>query len=116
MTASTSLYVSSKAVSSVSILQGRAGPVAPMALFARALCVHPIRLSLPSLTRRLSTEPPSRNLLYVGPINRMVARMKAFSIGSSLAATALAPALIYYSSAQWSLFAKTGLVSSGKYE
>lgn len=56
----------------------------------------------------------SQNLIYVGPINKMVSRMKTFSIGSSLFSAAFAPALIYFSSDHWSLFAKLGLVSTGK--
>lgn len=55
----------------------------------------------------------TRNLIYVGPVNQMVKRMKTFSIASSLTSTAFAPALIYFSADHWSLFAKFGLVSSG---
>jgi hypothetical protein len=55
----------------------------------------------------------SKNLIYVGPVNQMVKRMKTFSIASSLTSTAFAPALIYFSADHWSLFAKFGLVSSG---
>lgn len=56
----------------------------------------------------------NKNLIYVGPVNQMVNRMKTFSIGSALVSTAFAPALIYFSTGHWSLFAKIGLVSSGK--
>ena len=54
-----------------------------------------------------------KKLIYVGPVNHLVKRMKTFSIGSALASTALAPALIYFSAEHWSLFAKLGLVSTG---
>ena len=64
--------------------------------------------------RALYSVSSNKNLIYVGPVNQMVKRMKTFSIGSSLASTALAPALIYFSADHWSLFAKFGLVSTGK--
>lgn len=60
-----------------------------------------------------SSASNSKNLIYVGPVNQMVKRMKTFSIASSLTSTAFAPALIYFSADHWSLFAKFGLVSSG---
>lgn len=60
-----------------------------------------------------ATSANSKNLIYVGPVNQMVKRMKTFSIGSALTSTAFAPALIYFSADHWSLFAKFGLVSSG---
>lgn len=64
--------------------------------------------------RALYSVSSNKNLIYVGPVNQMVKRMKTFSIGSSLTSTALAPALIYFSADHWSLFAKFGLVSTGK--
>jgi hypothetical protein len=54
-------------------------------------------------------------LLYVGPVNALVARMKAFSVASSAAATAAAPALIHYSPVTevWTHTAKLGLLGGG---
>ena len=69
--------------------------------------------SLSSFTSA-SANITNKNLIYVGPVNQMVSRMKTFSIGSALVSTAFAPALIYFSAGHWSLFAKIGLVSSGK--
>lgn len=66
-----------------------------------------------ALSRRcLSSQRP---LLYVGPINTLVRRMKAFSIASSALASALAPALIHLSPVTevWSSSAKLGLMSGG---
>lgn len=81
-------------------------------------------LSIPKITGHQEMVPSSswfrrfstlqkKNLIYVGPVNQMVKRMKTFSIGSSLVSTAVAPALIYFSADHWSLFAKFGLVSTG---
>lgn len=60
-----------------------------------------------------ATATNHKTLLYVGPVNQMVSRMKTFSIGSAVVSSALAPALIYFSADHWSLFAKFGLVSTG---
>jgi len=69
---------------------------------------------LPPLRSSKSFYSTAKNLIYVGPVNQMVKRMKTFSIASSLTSTAFAPSLIYFSADHWSLFAKFGLVSSGK--
>lgn len=79
--------------------------------FGVSFVSHLIHLKYSTTT----TTSKSQNLIYVGPVNQMVKRMKTFSIGSSLTSTALAPALIYFSADHWSLFAKFGLVSSGTY-
>jgi len=67
-----------------------------------------------TLPRRfLTTE---RQLLYVGPINKLVSRMKAFSIATSAATSILAPIFIHLSPVTevWSVSAKLGLMSGGK--
>jgi hypothetical protein len=55
-----------------------------------------------------------RNLLYVGPINALVSRLKSFSLASSVASTALAPILIYYTPDHLSVSLKIGLASTSK--
>lgn len=72
------------------------------------------RIRTKEYTAATTAASKNLNLIYVGPVNQMVSRMKYFSIGSALASTAFAPALIYFSASHWSLFAKIGLVSSGK--
>lgn len=74
----------------------------------------PISIISRSLSSATPAQANSKKLIYVGPVNEMVKRMKTFSIGSALASTAFAPGLIYFSANHWSLFAKFGLVSSGK--
>ena len=75
--------------------------------------MNPRALASPLKRLFYSSLSSDKNLIYAGPVNQMVKRMKNFSIGSSLASTAFAPALIYFSADHWSLFAKFGLVSTG---
>lgn len=79
-------------------------------LLSKLALLHKSHINIYS---RLFSSAGSKNLIYVGPVNQMVKRMKTFSIGSALTSTAFAPALIYFSADHWSLFAKFGLVSSG---
>ena len=78
--------------------------------------MNPRALSFPIGRLFFSSLSSNKNLIYVGPVNQMVKRMKTFSIASSLASSALAPALIYFSADHWSLFAKVGLVSTGNFK
>lgn len=69
---------------------------------------------MPQFLRSYSSAP-AKNLLYVGPINRLVSRMKAFSLGTAIATTVACPLLLHYApSEQFTMYAKAGLLSSGK--
>ena len=64
---------------------------------------------------RFYSTTPAKNLLYVGPINRLVSRMKGFSLGTAIATTVACPLLLHYApSEQFTMYAKAGLLSSGK--